>query len=188
MNHLQRQQQQQAQQSKGVRAAKTKKFQLDTKTYIWMALKGVLLKFWWAFLIPVAIMLIAVPFPQAFGWCLGIAITLNVLWIVFWVIQFTGITQMEQYKFLFEKVNYEISTQHILIKLNAKQGMPVTWNQIQSAKKGKDHYYFSLSLAQFIYLPFEIFKSENDMKFVDTILKRKNLLAVAEKEEKSPTA
>lgn len=171
-----------------VRTAKTKKYKLETKTYVWMALKGVLLKFWWAFLVPVAIVLISVPFPQAFGWCLGIAIVLTVLWVVFWVIQFTGITQMEQYKFLFERVNYELNTHQILIKLNAKQGMPITWDKIQLARKGKDHYYFSLSLAQFIYLPFEIFKNENDIKFVDTVLKRKNLLKTAEDGEKSPVA
>ena len=179
--HQQRQNQQQVH----LRAAKTKKIQLDTKTYIGLALLNALKKFWWAFLIPVAIMLIPVFYAPAFGWCLGIAITLTVLWVLFWVIQFAGITQMEQYKFIFEKMNYEFSSRQILMKLNAKQGMPLTWDKVQEVKRRKDYYIFSLSLAQFIYVPLSAFRSENDIKYLDSILKRKGLIASTEEVETS---
>ena len=85
-------------------------------------------------------------------------------------------TQMEQSKILFEKLSYEINSKHILIMLNAREGMPIAWNQIKKVKKGKDHFLFIISKGQFIHLPYKIFKSDNEIKFVDTILKRKNFL------------
>ena len=33
-----------------------------------------------------------------------------------------------------------------------------------------------MSMAQFIHLPFRIFNSEHDLRFMDVILKRKNYL------------
>lgn len=163
---------------------KTKKYQLDTNTYLKLGMMHVAKKWWWAWLIPVAIMLIPIFYAPALWWCFGIALTATILYILFWAIQFTGITQMEQYKMLFEKLTYEISSQHILIKLNAKEGMPVKWEQIQDVKVDKDAYTFVLSLAQFIYLPHHIFRSDRDLKFMEVLLKRKGLLPeTAAKEE-----
>jgi hypothetical protein len=73
-------------------------------------------------------------------------------------------------------MNYEITSQQILIKLNPKQGMPMKWESIKRAFVGKDFFLLVISKAQFIYLPFKIFNSENERKFMETILKRKNLL------------
>ena len=80
---------------------------------------------------------------------------------------------MEQSKILFEKLSYEIDSRQILIKLNAKQGMPIKWDQIVSAKKGKDYFMLKVNKVQIIHLPFKIFKSDNEIKFVETILRRK---------------
>ncbi len=155
---------------------KTKKYQLTNQTFISIALKNVMLDLWWVWLIPVAILLIPIFYIPAFWWCFTIALVLSVLYVLFWVIQFTGITQMEQSKILFEKLSYEINSKHILIMLNAREGMPIAWNQIKKVKKGKDHFLFIISKGQFIHLPYKIFKSDNEIKFVDTILKRKNFL------------
>ncbi|WP_020529522.1 YcxB family protein [Flexithrix dorotheae] len=155
---------------------KTKKYKLETKTYIWLAFKNILVDLWWVWLIPAAILIGSFFIEGALGWGIGISITLIVLYILFWLIQFTGITQMEQNKILFEKLSYEIDSRQILIKLNSKQGMPVTWDKIQKVKQGKDEYLFILSKAQFIHLPYKIFKSDNEVKFIETILKRKNFL------------
>jgi hypothetical protein len=83
---------------------------------------------------------------------------------------------LEQNKVLFEKLSYEIDSRQILIKLNAKQGMPLTWDKILKAYKTKDAYLLVLSKAQFIHLPFRIFNSENELKFMDTILRRKEYI------------
>ena len=82
---------------------------------------------------------------------------------------------MEQTKMLFEKLSYQITSKDIIIWVNTKQGMPVTWDKIKKAEVRKDAFLFVLSKAQFIYLPFRIFNTDNERKFVETILRRKEL-------------
>ena len=94
----------------------------------------------------------------------------------FWYAQFVGITQTEQTRMLFEKMQYEIDSRQILMKISDKQGMPVTWDKIKEAEKTTDAYVLILSKAQFIYLPFRIFNSEHDLRFMEVIMQRKNLL------------
>lgn len=153
---------------------KTKKYKLPTKTYIWVAFKSVLKEQWWVSLIYLAICAGYFLAPSHW-WITGASIAL-VLYILFWLIQFAGVTQLEQGKFLFEKLSYEISSQQIMLKLNAKQGMPMKWEQIKRAQRGKDHFTFFLSKAQLIYLPDKAFKTENEIKFVEAILKRKGYI------------
>ena len=62
------------------------------------------------------------------------------------------------------------------MKINARQGMPVQWNMIKRAEMGKDAFILYMSKAQFIHLPYKIFNSENEKKFMETILKRKELI------------
>lgn len=84
---------------------------------------------------------------------------------------------MEQNKVMFEKMAYEIDSRQILMKLNTKQGMPINWNMIKKVETTKDAFVLTMSKAQFIHLPYKIFNSENDKKFVETILRRKGYLA-----------
>lgn len=84
---------------------------------------------------------------------------------------------MEQNKVIFEKMAYEIDSRQVLMKINTKQGMPVKWDMIKKAEIKKDAFIFTMSKAQFIHLPFKIFNSDNDKKFVETILKRKGYVA-----------
>ncbi len=153
---------------------KTKKYQLDSKTYIKLGLLNILRQQWWVFLIAIAICLGYFWIPS-WWWIIGAGIAL-LLYILFWVIQFAGVTQLDQTKMLFEKLGYEISSQQVLIKLNNRQGMPLKWDQIKSAKAGKDYYLLVVNKAQLIHLPFRIFKTENERKFVGSILKRKGLI------------
>jgi hypothetical protein len=99
-----------------------------------------------------------------------------ILYLLFWLVQFAGVTQLEQSKFLFNKLNYELSSQQILVKLNAKQGMPMKWDQIKRASAKKEAFLLFVSKAQLIYLPHRIFNSDNEIKFFETILKRKGYL------------
>ncbi len=153
---------------------KTKKYKLATGTYIRMALTNVLKEQWWVFLIAIAIACGTFIIPSNWWW-IGALIALS-LYVLFWVIQFAGVTQMEQSKILFDKLAYEINSQQILIKLNSKQGMPIKWENVKKAIKGKDYYLFIVSKAQMIHLPFKVFKTENEIKFIETILKRKGYL------------
>lgn len=153
---------------------KTKKYKLESGTYIKLALKNVLMQQWWVFLIAVAICAGYLLIPNMW-WFIGTGIAL-VLYLLFWLIQFAGVTQMDQTKMLFEKLSYEINSQQVLIKLNTKQGMPLKWDQIKRASVGKNAISLVVNKAQIIHLPFKIFNSDNERKFVESILKRKGLI------------
>jgi hypothetical protein len=154
---------------------KTKKYGLDPKVYKKIALKAVLTDWWWALLIPVAIGVTLIVFDMLLTGVI-IAVVLEILYVAFWWIQFTGIANLEQYKMLFEKLSYEITSKNILMKLNPKQGMPIEWSQIKTAQLGKDFIMLKISRAQFIYLPFKVFNNQNEIKFLESILKRKGYI------------
>lgn len=104
-----------------------------------------------------------------------------ILYLLFWVIQFTGITQLEQYKPMFEKYIYEIDSRQILMKMNQKEGGVMKWDMIKECYKEKDAYVMVLSRGQFIYLPFTVFNSEHDLKMMERVLKQKELITDAKK-------
>jgi len=152
---------------------KTKKYKLETGTYIKIGLLNILKEQWWVFLIYLAICAMYFVIPS-WWWVIGASIAL-VLYFLFWLIQFAGIPQLEQNKILFEKLGYEIDSRQILVKVSTKQGMPITWDMIKRATIGKNHFTLVVSKAQIIHLPFRIFNNDNQVKFVETILKRKGL-------------
>jgi hypothetical protein len=153
---------------------RTKRYQLPTKTYIGLALKAVLKEQWWVALIYLGICAGYFWIPNLW-WIIGASIVL-VLYLIFWLIQFAGVTQLEQGKFLFEKLAYEITSQQIMIKLNSKQGMPMKWEQIKRASSTKDHFTLFISKAQLIHLPHKVFNNENEIRFFETVLKRKGYI------------
>ena len=153
---------------------KTKRYQLTTGTYIKMGMTNIVKEQWWVFLIAIAISSMTFIIPSNWWW-IGSLIALTLYWL-FWLIQFSGVPQLEQNKMLFERLTYEISSKEILIKLNPKQGMPVKWETIKGASMGKNHFLLTLSKAQFIYLPFKVFRSDNERKFTETILRRKGYI------------
>lgn len=160
----------------GVMIVKTKKYELPTKTYIQVGLMTILRNQWWIFPIPVVLASLAFVWPSYMWWFIIVPFVLLGLYILFWAIQFTGVTQLEQNKIMFEKLSYEIDSRQIMIKLNPRQGSPIPWNQVKKARMGKDHFLLILSKAQFIYLPFKIFNSDHDLKFTETILRRKGYI------------
>lgn len=131
-------------------------------------------------------------------WIYIVVVLLTILYVLFWAVQITGIAQMEQSKALFQKYVYEIDSRQILMRINAKEGGILKWSQINGVFKDKDAYILfldnaeamsnvkaswiaktvtkGLAKAQFLYLPYSIFTSENDLRFTDALLKRKGLL------------
>lgn len=150
---------------------KTKKYQLPTGTYIKLGLRNILKEQWWVALIAIAIACGYFWIPS--WWWISMAVLAYALYWLFWLIQFAGVTQMEQNKVMFEKMAYEIDSRQVLMKLNAKQGMPIKWDMIKKVEQKKNAFVLVMSKAQFIYLPFKVFNSENEIKFLETILKRK---------------
>ena len=150
---------------------KTKKYKIPTNTFIKLGLKGILKEQWWIWIIFIALCAMTFVIPSNWWW-IGALIALVIYWL-FWLIQFAGVTQLDQAKMLFEKLSYQISSKEIIIWVNTKQGMPVTWDKVKKASIEKDAFLLSLSKVQLIYLPFKIFNTENDKKLVESILKRK---------------
>jgi hypothetical protein len=147
---------------------------LEKKTYVQLALKSVLRQQWWAIPVALVIALGYLWIPSL--WWIFSSVLAYGLFVLFWYIQFFGVTQLEQGKMLFERFSYEITSQQILMKLNPREGMPMKWDQIKRATAGKDYFVLFVNKAQLIHLPFKIFNSDNERKFVASILKTKGLL------------
>lgn len=153
---------------------KTRNYRLEKKDYIKMALTGILKQQWWVALIVVAICM-GYFWIASIWWFIGALVGAG-LYLLFWWIQFYGVTQLEQGKMLFERFSYEINSQQIVMKINAREGMPMKWDQIKRAKVGKDYFLLFVNKAQLIHLPYKIFNTDNERKFVASILKMKGLL------------
>ncbi len=156
---------------------KTKNYKLEKKIYINLALKNILKKQGWiAVAGAVAICLCYfIPGVASVWWFIAAFIGLA-LYVLFWWIQFYGVTQLEQGQALFEKFSYEISSQQILMKKNPREGMPLKWDQIERAQVGPDYYALWVNKAQLIYWPYRIFNTDNERKFVGNVLKTKGLV------------
>jgi YcxB-like protein len=153
---------------------KTKNYRLEKSDYIRMALRNILKQQWWVSLIVLAICLCYL-WIASIWWFIAAFVGAG-LYLLFWWIQFYGVTQLEQGKMLFERFSYEITSQQIIMKINAREGMPMKWDQIQSAKLTKDSFVLFVNKAQLIHLPFKIFNTENERKFLNSILKNKGLI------------
>src|SRR4051812_27942813 len=147
----------------------TKKYRMEKSDYIRLAFKNILRQQWWVGLIAVAICLGSV-WIFSIWWYIAAVVALG-LYLLFWWLQFYGITQLDQGKMLFERYHYEITSQDIKMMINPREGMPMKWDQIKRAQVGKDHFILFLNKAQLIYWPFKIFNTENEKKFVQSVLK-----------------
>ncbi|HTF17438.1 MAG TPA: YcxB family protein [Chryseolinea sp.] len=156
---------------------RTKNYKLEKKVYINLALKSILKKQGWMALVGAVVLSLGyfIPGANSIWWFIGAVIGVG-LYVLFWWIQFYGVTQLEQGKALFEKFSYEISSQQILMKKNPREGMPLKWDQIQKVDIGPDYFALFVNKAQVIYWPYKIFNTDNERKFVASILKNKGLL------------
>ena len=111
-------------------------------------------------------------FIPSLWWIIGGSIALF-LYLIFWLIQFFGVTQVEQSSYMFERLSYEISSNQLIMKINNKQGMPIKWESIKKVKIQSDGFLFKLNVVQFIIFPFRVFNNENEIRFLKSILNRK---------------
>lgn len=158
----------------------TKRHGLEKNEYIKIAFFQHVKEQWYWLLIPAAVLILGLVlnFTGIYkNWWVGIcAIIGGALYLAFWGAQFAGVTQQEANKQLFERMIYEIDSRHITVKLNAKEGGIMKWDMIKTVEKSKDAYLLHLGKAQFLHFPFRIFNSDNDIKFFESILRRKELM------------
>ena len=155
---------------------RTKKFQIKKGMYIKKGFLNLLKEQWWISLIFIFISSMHYIWIPSVWWIIGATIALT-LYLLFWLIQFVGLTQVEQGKYIFERLSYEISSNQILMKINSKQGMPIKWETIKKVKIQKDCFLFKLNKVQLIIFPFKVFNSDNEIRFVKSILSRKGYAA-----------
>lgn len=156
--------------------AKTKKYQMDANKYVWIALENLIRKEWYYGLAPLALIVTGIFYAPGRWWMIITGLVVALGYLIFWIIQFAGLTQHEMGKMMLYKASYEIDGKNFMMKMDAKHGMPMLWSTFKKAKKGKKGFVLTVSKAQFFYLPFDIFKSDNDIRFVESLLKNKKLL------------
>jgi hypothetical protein len=154
---------------------KTKNYTLEKKVYINLAFKRVMKQQGWIAALAAFVICLGYIWVASIWWFIAAFIGV-LLYMLFWYIQFYAVTQMEQSKMLFQKFFYEINSKDILMKINAREGMPIKWDQIQKAEIGKDSFVLYINRAQLLYWPFRIFNTENERKFVASVLKAKGLV------------
>ena len=150
---------------------RTKKFQMEKSQYIKKGFFNLLKEQWWVFIIYIGICGIYY-FSPSVWWIIGGTIALFI-YIIFWLIQFFGVTQVEQSSYMFGRNSYEISSGQIMMKISNKQGMPIKWDTIQKVIIHKDCFLFKLNIVQYIIFPFRVFNNENEIRFIKSILSRK---------------
>ncbi len=150
---------------------RTKKFQMEKGQYIRKGFYNLLSEQWWVILIYLLLCSMNFYIPSIW-WIIGSSIAL-ILYVLFWLIQFFGVTQVEQSSYIFEILSYEISSNQIMMKINNKQGMPIKWDTVKKVKIQKDCFLFKLNIVQFIIFPYKVFNNENEIRFIKSILNRK---------------
>lgn len=154
---------------------KTKNYKLDKKVYRKLAFREVMRQQGWIAALGALVICLGYLWVPSFWWFIAAFVGLGI-YLLFWWIQFYGVTQLEQGKMLFERFSYEISSQQIVMKINPREGMPLKWDQIKRASIGKDSFVLFINKAQLIHLPFRIFNTENERKFLMSVLRNKGLV------------
>ena len=136
---------------------RTKKFQMGKGQYIRKGFFNLLSEQWWVIFIYLLLCSMNFYIPSIW-WIVGSSTAL-ILYVLFWLIQFFGVTQVEQSSYMFERLSYEISSNQIMMKINNKQGMPIKWDTVKKVKIQKDCFLFKLNIVQFIIFPYKVFNN-----------------------------
>ena len=153
---------------------KTKKVQLQKKEFIKLAFENLVKSSWWVLLIPVAWALFYVIQPNKW-WFISAAIMYVLIFGLTYLLLFS-VTRNEQFDMLFQKVSYHIDSRTLTIMLNAKQGSPIQWNQIQRVEQKGNDFVFFMNRVTMISIPEKAFNNKNDISFTRAMLQKKGLL------------
>ncbi len=153
---------------------KTKRTQLEKKEYIKLAYENLLKSFWWALLVPVAWCLFYFLAPSIW-WLITGAILLMILlggtYLLLW-----AITKNAQFEMLFQKYSYQIDSRMLTLMINAKQGSPIQWSQIQRVEIKNNDFILYMNRATMFVIPEKCFNNPNDYKFTKSIIEKKGLI------------
>ena len=108
--------------------------------------------------------------------CIVICCIIEVLYLLFWVVQFYGITKLPQMKIMFQRIFFEFNDDQILMHVDTRSAAQIKWGMIKSCRKMKDCYFFFITKANILYVPFKAFKSKSDLNLFEVLLKVKNVI------------
>jgi YcxB-like protein len=152
---------------------KTKKTQLDKKEYIKLAFENLVKSFWWALVIPFVWCLFYFAAPSMWWFITG-AIMLVILvggtYLLLWTI-----TKNAQFEMLFQKYAFHIDSRSLTLMVNAKQGSPLQWSQIQRVELKNNDFVLYMNRATMFVIPEKAFANPNDYKFTKSIMEKKGL-------------
>ena len=101
------------------------------------------------------------------------SLVFEILYILFWILQVTGVQYMPQNALLFGKISYIFSPENIIISIDSNRGSQIEWNQIIKVKYRKDYVVLFVSKLQFLYIPFSAFRSNIEKTMFLNLLKTK---------------
>jgi hypothetical protein len=152
---------------------KTKKTQLDRKEYIKLAFENIVKAFWWALTIPFAWCLFYFLAPSMW-WFITAGIMLVILvggtYLLLWTI-----SKNQQFEMLFQKYVYHIDSKSLTLMINAKQGSPIQWSQIQRVEIRNNDFILYMNRATMLVIPEKAFNNPNDYKYTKLIIEKKGL-------------
>ena len=73
-------------------------------------------------------------------WWLLLSVVLTILYVLLRSAQITGVTQMEQSKPLFERMNYEMDQRQLIMRQTEQRAMALPWDQIARVRREPDAY------------------------------------------------
>ncbi|MEM9569406.1 MAG: YcxB family protein [Bacteroidota bacterium] len=153
---------------------RTKKYKLATSRYIKTCYWEIMRSKWWV--LSLFTIVIGTLFYTNHAYWATFVIVLLLLFLAFYFFQLYAVTVMPNNKLFFERLSYQISSKQIMVQITSKQGMPIMWDQIKFVRKKKSCFILFLSTAQFLYWPYRIFNTLQEIKFLKMLLKRKKLL------------
>lgn len=175
---------------------RTKKYQYDPNTYTRLAMAQVWRREWWYAAVPLAVGLLPALVWHSWWWLL-LGVGLALAFVLLRSSLVTGITQMEQSKPLFERMNFEADQRQLILRQSEQKAMALPWDQLSRVQLHEGAYLLYLKSAAppaelapwrrwiartfdvpvFLHLPLRLFNNDNDRKLFEALLRRKGLLA-----------
>ena len=107
---------------------KTKKYKIPSNLYIKLGMQNILRMQWWIF--PLLVLFMSSTFFIKTIWFVLVGLLFFIGYLIFWVIQFYGLTHLDANRAMFERIAYEINSQYLMMQINSKQAMPIAWMDI----------------------------------------------------------
>lgn len=127
---------------------KTRKYKIPSSFYIKLGIQNVLRLQWW--ILPLMAVIASGIFFIPKIWFIVTSFLLFICYFAIWMIQFYGLTLLEENRPMFERTSYEITSQRLIMYVSTKQGMPIPWGDVIKAYKKEK--YFLLVLSRVHYL------------------------------------